>query len=245
MNKLLTHYLPNKITLSNEKLDCFLIDLSLFDEELAKTYLAGEELSRADRLQLKAKRRQFTISRALLRELLASCLINTSPDNIEFYYGEHGKPSTNYTQLGKKIEFNISHTDHYVMIALCLENSVGVDIESISTRTDQASLVKRFFSQQEHDAWHALPETDRTDAFFRCWTRKEAFIKAEGSGVSYGLDNFSVSLEKNITKVEIDVQNTSDKADWTNYSSIALSGYQTAIASNQANLHITNHVITN
>lgn len=245
MNKLLTQYLPNKIKLSTDKIDCFLFDLNLFDEALAKTVLAEDELTRMARLMSTDKRKQFTISRALLRELLASCLVNTSPNNVEFHYAEHGKPSINYTQLGRQIEFNLSHTENYAMIALTLENQVGVDIESVSAKTEQAALVKRFFSEKEQNDWWALPKSDLVDAFFRCWTRKEAFIKAEGSGVSYGLDKFSVSLDKDMTSAKIELQSASDKTDWTNYSSITLKGYQTAIASKNGNLHISNHVITN
>ena len=245
MSKLLSKYIPSKINLSTNKIDCFLFDINLFNEDLAIKLLVEDELARAAKFKPSDKRQQFVISRGLLRELLSYCLVNTSPKRIQFQYGEHGKPSTHYTQLDKKIEFNLSHTDHYVMIGLTLENQLGVDIETVSARTDHAALAKRFFSKNEQNNLAELPEDDRIDAFFRCWTRKEAFIKAEGSGVGFGLDKFSVTLDENMIKSTIYIKNPDDNIDWTNYSSISFKGYQDAIASNNGNLQVSNHVITN
>ncbi|MEM7027101.1 MAG: 4'-phosphopantetheinyl transferase superfamily protein [Pseudomonadota bacterium] len=245
MKKLLTCYLSDKIVLSTDRIDCYMIDLNLFDETLANKLLSEDELARAAKLKPINKRRQFTISRALLRELIASCLMNISAKDIVFQYGQHGKPMVNYAQSDKKIKFNLSHTDHYTMIVLTLTHHIGVDIEAINPRTDQAALVKRFFSESELNAWQALPDAERTEAFFRCWTRKEAFIKAEGSGVSFGLDKFIVSLKKVTSSTAIEVKEGVNKGDWTNYSSISINGYASAIACNHDNLHISNHVITN
>lgn len=242
----LQKYIPGKIKLTEDKLQVYLVDLRLFDAEAMASVLSAEEQQRAAKLKMKDKREQFVISRALLREVLALCLVETSAEGIYFSYGDHGKPAVNHTHMGKPIEFNLSHSGHYALIALTVTNKVGVDIEAVSDAVDKLGLAKRYFSEAETDQFKQLAKADQLDAFYRFWTRKEAFIKADGRGVSLGLGKFSVSLEEKIKAAEILVDGSVDiEGKWYNYQPVSVPGYQTAIATNSDQLHVTAHVITN
>ncbi len=242
----LNKYLPDKIKLSEEKILVYLVDLRLFDADKMLTLLSDAERQRADKLKIKAKRVQFINARAVLRELLSRFLVETRPESILFNYGEHGKPGINHTHMGKQIEFNLSHSGHYALYAFTLNNIVGVDIEEMSSTIELRSLAFRSFSQQEFAVLQELDTESQFAAFYRCWTRKEAFIKAEGTGVGLGLGKITVSLEEKISAAPVTLSSeVQAEGDWYNYQPVKVPGYETAIAANKGKLHISAHVITN
>jgi 4'-phosphopantetheinyl transferase len=185
-----------KPKLSDQKVHVFLYQLSLFDSKELIYYLSEDEQIRADKLKIERKKEQFVITRSLLRKLLSSSL-NKEPQDILFSYGQHGKPYIKAKVNNKSIEFNISHSGGYALIALTLENKLGIDIEEINPEIDYQSLSNRFFSDKEKNELLSLDREQQCDAFYHIWTRKESFIKATGKGIAFGLDRFSVSLDKN------------------------------------------------
>jgi 4'-phosphopantetheinyl transferase len=154
--------------------------------------LASDEQARAERFLFAEHRERFTVARGMLREVLARYL-GLRPGEVRFRYGPHGRPEL----LGatSPLRFNLSHSGDAALLAICTAHDIGVDIEQV--RPDFASLevARRFFSRLEVQALQALDEEVRCDAFFRCWTRKEAYIKARGEGLFMALDSFDVSLE--------------------------------------------------
>jgi len=116
------------------------------------------------------------------------------PAEIRFAYSYYGKPSLSRDRGSEGIEFNVSHSGKYAIFALCRNRQVGIDIERIRPEFGTERIAERFFSPTEVSALRRLAPELRVEAFFNCWTRKEAFIKAAGVGLSCPLDGFDVSL---------------------------------------------------
>lgn len=239
-------YFPPKIKLYEDKIIVYLVQLDLFEIDEFMSILSGDEIIRANKLIIDSKKKQFIITRGILRSLLSGCLINTKPGELHFSYREHCKPYINNKFYNKPIEFNVSHSGDYVLIAITLTHQLGVDIEKINSAIEYHSLAKRFFSEYEINDLNNYEQSERRDAFYRCWVRKEAFIKAEGSGVSFGLDRFTVTLEEKIKTSRIKInRNREEQENWFNYESVNIPNYKTAIATNIDGLQVLTHVITN
>jgi 4'-phosphopantetheinyl transferase len=153
--------------------------------------LSHEELNRASRFRFTHLFDRFAADHGRLRLLLAAYL-ETSPREILFAENSHGKPRL--LEPACRLRFNMSHTDGLTMVALCLDAELGIDVEAVRDIADRESIAAMHFSQPENAALDAEPEHEKTAAFFRCWTRKEAFIKANGAGLSIPLDTFAVTL---------------------------------------------------
>lgn len=154
--------------------------------------LSEEERARAARVVIPAKGRQRAASRAILRGLLGAYL-GQDPAQVRLENGPHGKPRL-AAAGGHDLYFNVSHSRGEALFALARGYEVGVDIERIDPRSDTDGIARRFFAHGERRALDALPEPERRVAFFRCWARKEAYLKARGIGFGVPLDSFEVSV---------------------------------------------------
>jgi 4'-phosphopantetheinyl transferase len=154
-------------------------------------YLSAEEVARAGRFYFERHRRHFIVAHGFMRSLLGRYL-EIAPAQVQFTFGAHGKPSL--VDQKRDLRFNLSHTGELALLAVSHGREVGVDIEQIRSLDDAPSIAARFFSAAENRAWLAVPDGQKAVAFFNAWTRKEAFIKALGDGLSYPLDRFDVSL---------------------------------------------------
>jgi 4'-phosphopantetheinyl transferase len=153
--------------------------------------LSTEELERASRFHFAHHASDFVANRARLRILLGAYL-EQSPSELAFTYSEAGKPrlSSGYGEIA----FNLSHTDGFALVAVTRQGRVGVDIEKMNAANDSLDLARRYFSAHESQELYAYPNpAEQQAAFYRCWTRKEAFLKALGDGLSRPLSAFSVS----------------------------------------------------
>lgn len=155
--------------------------------------LGPDECQRADRFYFEKHRRRFTVARGVLRRLLGEYL-GVSSEAVAFEYSEYGKPSLPNTINPTDIRFNVSHSNESALFAFTRQRDVGVDVEHVRSDIDVEALAQNSFSPREVDALLRLPAARRREAFFNCWTRKEAFIKAHGEGLSLGLDRFDVTL---------------------------------------------------
>jgi 4'-phosphopantetheinyl transferase len=155
--------------------------------------LSADEKSRAARYHRDIDRKYFITARATLRQILGSYL-KKDPATLMFAYSEKEKPSLAGAEAASGIEFNISHSGHQALLAFARSRQIGVDVEQIRRDFDTAKIGARFFSSAEQEQLASLPQEQRSDAFFRCWTRKEAYIKATGKGLSLPLHDFDVSL---------------------------------------------------
>src|SRR5882724_506538 len=157
-------------------------------ERLAQ-YLCASERERAARFHFRADYDRYVSARAVLRLQLGDFL-ECDPKSLLFQYTSHGKPFIE--QRG--IEFNLSHSGDWVLFAFTSSAEVGVDIEHIRPMPNMRDVAQQNFAASEFASWEATPEQDRTEAFYRCWTRKESFIKAISEGLSCPLDSFEVAF---------------------------------------------------
>jgi 4'-phosphopantetheinyl transferase len=159
----------------------------------SREVLSADELERADRFLRSEHGARFVASRGGLRILLGRYL-NAKPSELTFRYSERGKPSLEHPR-GTDIQFNLSHSAGLAIYAFSRGRALGVDIEGGDRRVAPEQIARRFFSPREAADLESLAPAARKQAFLRCWTRKEAYLKAVGSGLSAGLGGFSVSLK--------------------------------------------------
>ena len=152
--------------------------------------LSTDEQERAARFRIERPRNDFIQTRGTLRILLARYL-GTKPQDLTFEYSEYGKPLLNGPC---DVRFNVSHTDGLALIAFVRKREIGIDVEKIRPGPDARKLADRFFSDGERRSLENLSGGELQAAFFRCWTRKEAYIKAKGEGLSLPLHQFDVSV---------------------------------------------------
>jgi 4'-phosphopantetheinyl transferase len=155
--------------------------------------LDPEERQRAARFVFERHRRRFVVARGVLRNILARYL-SLRPGEIVLQFNEYGKPSLQAGAGGAPLHFTVSHAEETALYAFSADLEVGVDVEYVRRDMATAEIAEQFFSPGEVRAFRELPEHLRTEAFFNCWTRKEAYIKALGKGLSHPLDLFTVSL---------------------------------------------------
>ena len=154
--------------------------------------LAPDELARASRFVFQRDQRRYIVARATLRSLLAA-YTGESAAEIQFGYGSHGKPYLRGTQEGERVVFNISHSSDLALFVVSRGMEIGVDVEYIATDIEVEEIANSFFSEQETSVIRSLPAPRRCELFFRLWTRKEAFVKARGQGLSIPIREFDFS----------------------------------------------------
>lgn len=152
--------------------------------------LSADERKRAARFHFERDRRRYALARGYLRQVL-SRYTGTGAAALRFDYGPQGKP---FLADAPDFAFNLSHSHECALIAVGGVAEIGVDVEWMRPDIDLPALARRFFAAAEVAELEGLPETQRVEGFFRCWTRKEAFIKAVGQGLSCPLDRFRVTL---------------------------------------------------
>jgi len=155
--------------------------------------LSSEEHARAARFIPKHARQHFVLTRAVLRTVLGAYLA-ADPKKLVFQTSEQNKPSLGPLHADSGISFNVAHSGALALLAFSRRRELGVDVEQIRRDVDVESIARRFFSPHELKQLAAVAAEDRVEAFFRCWTRKEAYIKAQGEGLGLPLDQFDVSV---------------------------------------------------
>jgi 4'-phosphopantetheinyl transferase len=155
--------------------------------------LVADEKFRAGRFYFERDRNDFIAARGILRDLLGRYL-HCSPHSLLLAYSKHGKPSVLEVAATPTVQFNVSHSHGLALFAFSRSRPLGVDIERIRPDIAAEEIAERYFSPQEVVELLALPPSSRAEGFFRCWTRKEAYVKAHGEGLQISLQSFHVSL---------------------------------------------------
>ena len=156
--------------------------------EKFRSTLEADELQRASRFHFDKHRNNFVAARGFLRRVLSRYL-DAKPETLRFSYGEYGKPALDAT-----LHFNMSHSHGLALLAITEGRQIGVDVEHVRADFATEDIARHFFSHSEVESFGRLQKEEQVAAFFRCWTRKEAFIKATGRGLSQPLDAFDVTL---------------------------------------------------
>jgi len=186
--------------------------------------LSHGELARADRFVLTADRQRFIACRTTLRLLLGNYL-QIPPQSVLIEEGPQGKPIVTGSNLALRLKFNLSHSHGMAVFVFANEREVGIDVEKIRLDFASHEIAQRYFSSQEIAELEALAPQLYRAGFFRCWTRKEAYIKARGQGLQIPLNSFSVSLAPERPPQLI----ATDSERWSIYSFEPLPEYAAAI----------------
>jgi 4'-phosphopantetheinyl transferase len=182
--------------------------------------LSAEEAARAARFIFERDRARFTVAHAALRDILAT-YTREDAATLRFLAAEKGKP---YLVDHPDLRFNLSHSGSWALVAIANGRDVGVDIEAIRGERPTVDIAERFFAPAEVRELLETPEDLRTQAFFACWSRKEAYIKARGEGLHISLDSFEVSLGDTAI-----LRKAEDRDRWTLCSLEAPEGYKAAL----------------
>jgi len=198
------------VVLQEDELHIWLawLDVDAQDRTRLTSYLSADEVSRAARFVFPRDRDHFIVARGRLRELLGKYL-RCSPNAVHFKTGRYGKPSL--LDDRDPLRFNLSHSHGLALYGFCMGRELGIDTEKIRPGFAGEGIAERYFSPAERTQLAELPKELRDTAFFLCWTRKEAYIKAHGDGLQIPLDSFDVSLKPG----EPETLRSVDSARWS------------------------------
>jgi 4'-phosphopantetheinyl transferase len=172
---------------------CFSLDPEAGSLARLQGTLCEEELVRATRFRFPRDRRRYVAARGTVRTVLGSYL-GVGPGEVRFRYGQAGKPALELPAGFPDLRFNLSHSGDLGLLAVTFGREVGVDVEQMRAVTDLMGIAKRWFAEGEWRAIASLPPARQAEAFFACWTRKEAYLKARGWGIGAALERFEVSV---------------------------------------------------
>jgi 4'-phosphopantetheinyl transferase len=232
---------PSTLELSSNEVHVWLTELdppAAGVQQMAQ-YLSENELIKAGRFHFKRDKKRFIVRRSVLRMILG-CYLNIEPNRVQFSDGPHGKPYLEETVGDSTLGFNLGNSNDTALYAFTRCREIGVDIEYLRALPDADQIAERFFSANEIATLHALPASQRRQAFFNCWTRKEAYIKAIGKGLSQPLDQFEVSLAPTDPVNLLHVKGAPKEVSrWSLNALTPAPGYVTALAVEGHNWHPT------
>jgi 4'-phosphopantetheinyl transferase len=209
------------------------------------TVLAGllspEEKQRAARFLRPDDQARYIVTHGILRQLLSRYL-SVAPAMLGFSMSAFGKPALTQRTGERPLSFNLAHSGDVILYVVASGRRVGVDVEAIRTDLDIMELAQRQFSLQETNALKVILPPERTEAFFRCWTRKEAYVKARGEGLSFPLDKFTVTMKRDEMPELRWVENDpSGLQPWSMFHLEPLSGYAGAVVVEGRNVNLLSY----
>ena len=220
------------VTMQPGTIHLYVIDLDVDTIEYAacKQLLTANELERAARFRQPKSRKRWIVSRARLRQALATHT-DTLPQALVFEQSSDGKPAIVLGDQIREIHFNLSHSENLAMVAITELGPVGIDVEFERDIRDWRAVAARFFSPNEQAQLASLDVADRQHGFYCCWTRKEAVVKATGEGLRARLDSFDVLLSPRLhPKMLDDRRAQSAGRHWQLHHLEPKSGYVGALA---------------
>jgi 4'-phosphopantetheinyl transferase len=188
--------------------------------------LSNDELQRAEQFRMEHLRRRYIVAHGSLRTILGRSL-NRPPETLEFTFSARGKPRLNEGE----VEFNLAHSDELGVLAVARGTIVGVDVERIRPMPDGLDIARRFFSAREVAAFEPIPESERDEAFFNLWTRKEAWLKATGDGITESLSKVEFTFRRGEVAHVLAIDGDDRAAgEWTIIALNPASGFTGALA---------------
>ena len=219
-----------QLELSGREVQLWIVRLEALESTFARalSWLSGDEADRAARFRFEKHRRVFVLGRAVLRVLAANYL-RMAPADVSFTYGPKGKPALAGAPC--PLDFNVSNSGDLAAYAFTLNCEIGVDVEHRRRMADIEAIAERFFAPAEVAELMNLAESDRYEGFFNCWTRKEAYIKAVGEGLSVPLNSFQVTLRPGAAPRMVGLNGSATAAErWTLHAFTPAPDYAGAIA---------------
>lgn len=207
------------------------IGLTLQEDQIhdCRKLLSPDENERADRFYFDRDRRQFITAHGALRAILSEYL-NILPQEVAYSYAANGKPEPASGLRESGIKFNLSHSKELAIVAVAQGLCVGVDLEFIDPELAIEKISRAFFSRKEISTLQALPAERRRQAFFECWTRKEAYIKALGRGLTLPLDSIDVAFGPGVSAALLRAEVSADELSrWSIYDIAVSESYVAAL----------------
>lgn len=189
--------------------------------------LSADERTRAAKFHFQRDSRKFVAARATMRLILGE-YVHKAASDLRFRYTKHGKPSLADTDAD--ICFNLSHAGERGILGITRGRDIGVDIENTGRKTEIDNLAKRFFSPAESKSLEGLPIEEKKNSFFRIWTCKEAFLKAQGLGLTRSLGSFDIDLSSGAARLLATRPDATEAARWSILELEASAGYAAAVA---------------
>ncbi len=223
---------PEQLTLGMEEVHVWRASLEQPGPNIQalEQILASDEQARAERFRFQKDRLHYTIARGTLRSLLGRYL-DKDPRTLRFSYGEFGKPALVQNPGSNTLFFNVTHSRGLALYGITRGYTLGIDVEYLDTSVSCEQIAERFFSPLEVNMLREVPKELQHAAFFACWTRKEAYIKARGAGLSLDLKEFDVSLLPGEPAAILrSSEEALDISNWSLYDISPGSGYIGALA---------------
>ncbi len=170
------------------------LDLPTVVIDQLTTFLSPDEIERANKFRFVPHKRRFIAARGILRKLLSNYL-QISPHDLEFKYGNCGKPQLTGCKQDSPLKFNLSHSGAYALYGFTYHHPIGVDLEYIREMPDAVKIAQRFFSEREYRLINNVEDSQKSEVFFKLWTAKEAYLKAIGTGLAGSLANVDIILD--------------------------------------------------
>jgi len=207
------------------------LDLPIARVASLEQTLAAAERTRAGQFHFERDRTHFIVARGLLRTILGRYL-GRDPRTLRFSSNTYGKPGLAQEFGGDaSLSFNVTHAGGMALYAVTRNRAIGIDLEGIRMDVECDSISEHFFSLRERRLLRALPSEQRPEAFFHCWTRKEAYVKARGLGLSIALDQFDVSVSPAEPAALLETREEGqDSSHWSLHDLPVGEGYVAALA---------------
>ena len=206
---------PSNLSLEADEVHIWLAQLDHENVTEFGETLSNNERARASRFRFEIDRKRFVVGRGILRKIVGKCL-KTNPRQLCFEYNLYGKPSLS-EQLHSHLKFNLSHSENLALYAISMRREIGIDLEQIKPSFVDEGMISLCLTQRETEHFYSLSEQERISFFFNCWTTKEAFLKANGNGLS-------------VSPNEIETSELSQKTHLTFQKLPPIDGYSTALA---------------
>lgn len=208
---------PKDLTLSDKEVHVWRAGLELPSSQVQRLsgILTDDELNRANRFSFEIDRQHFIVARGTLRSIV-SRYITIEPSHLRFNYNQYGKPVLAPEFSSYLLNFNLSHSGSMALYAITRNMEIGVDVEYLRSDFTHEEIAECFFSANEVAILRMIPGEKKLEAFYTCWTRKEAYSKAHGKGLSLPLDSFDISFapwEASISLITKD--ESQESAHWT------------------------------
>lgn len=226
-----THAAP--VPIATDEAHVWKVRLDVADSQFRERceMLSAEERRRAEEFRLEAPRRRFVIARSALRVLLGRYL-GAAAHEISIVSNENGKPRLRDYHQGCELRFNVAHSGDVALVAITQSCEVGVDIEQLRGVRHAAQIARRYFHLAEVESIAAAPDATRDNVFLRCWTSKEAILKAVGTGITGSLSEFSVAGDADDTAprdIVVGLRDGSSSRCWLERLNVG-DGYLAAVA---------------
>jgi len=223
---------PELLTFEGDEIHVWRAALDLPIERIQKLeqVLIDDERRRAAQFRFQKDRNHFIVARGILRHILGRYLRKV-PQTLSFTYNRYGKPMLVQQAANDDLFFNVTHSHELALYAFTRLGNIGVDLEYINPRVEYDQLAERFFSPNEVRMLRSVPQETRLEAFFQCWTRKEAYVKARGLGLSLDLNLFDVSLGPDMPAAILGIREEKQNVDrWSLYALSPGTSYAGALA---------------